>query len=181
MAYARRLGLSKAEQARFKAERRERDRQARLFWEGYEGRSLLAQIKENRRKEAERAAQQAEIQREQKEATKVAQHAQRMLAKTQAKLSIKRERHTPHEAIAYALQPMHIVARLNPNCYWCGLPFEETGSMRRTREHLVPKYYGGRDGHNIVQAHSRCNSQRGLSLNWVPFTEHGRLGECVIR
>ena len=64
-------------------------------------------------------------------------------------------------------------------CYWCGLPFSaDDPSMRRTREHLIPRSWGGHgvpDSH--VAAHQRCNNERGCNLDWTPFSEHGRLGE----
>ena len=65
-------------------------------------------------------------------------------------------------------------------CYWCGLPYDMADPrLSRTREHLVPRTFGGRGGHNIVGAHKSCNNKRGTAMNWVPFSAHGRRGECV--
>lgn len=176
MAYARRLGLSKAEQARFKGERRERDREHRLWWNA-EGPNIMARVRNSRREEAERIRQAGEARkaavetaRELKEAAKRTIHNQRMLAIEDARRA----------AGSLLLEERHIVARLNPDCYWCGLPFDAANpNMARSREHLIPRSLGGRDGHNIVAAHKICNNRRRSDLTWIPFSEHGRLGEIV--
>lgn len=66
-------------------------------------------------------------------------------------------------------------------CYWCGDPYSaDVPALRRTREHVLPKFHGGgNDEANIVGAHSACNQARGFKLDWVPFYRHGEQGMVV--
>ena len=66
-------------------------------------------------------------------------------------------------------------------CYWCGLPFEADYSpLNRTREHRIPRAFGGKDvPYNIVWAHRWCNSRRGTDAKWLPFSAHGMQGQIV--
>jgi hypothetical protein len=69
---------------------------------------------------------------------------------------------------------------LDPECYWCGLPFRHVHNSpwRRTREHIVPKTLGGSDApENVAEAHLYCNTRRGHDMSWVPFEEHKRRGQ----
>jgi hypothetical protein len=52
-------------------------------------------------------------------------------------------------------------------CYWCDQPVQlnihGNDAFAPTREHLIPKALGGRDvAENLVLAHRRCNSRRGI-------------------
>ena len=43
-------------------------------------------------------------------------------------------------------------------CWLCAGPFEATGPLRLTLEHLTPRSHGGTDDHgNIYLAHQQCN------------------------
>lgn len=69
-------------------------------------------------------------------------------------------------------------------CYWCGLPMKTAGpgSDRKTREHLLPRSWGGENGNgNIVAACAACNHARGVERNWVPFHVHQRVGWVLVR
>jgi len=58
-------------------------------------------------------------------------------------------------------------------CFWCGTLVKngQPGVVRgtdKTREHIVPKCYGGRGTSNLVVACRRCNNARGNDVFWQP-------------
>lgn len=76
----------------------------------------------------------------------------------------------------------HFIAKALPKhrfgvakkCYWCGVSLAYKGRFGPThasREHLVPRFYGGKMGANIAAACHRCNQVRGHETDWVPW--HG--------
>lgn len=57
-------------------------------------------------------------------------------------------------------------------CYWCGKPFaaDPFSPLRRTREHLIPKAFGGSGATtNTASSHARCNNLRGVNLLWQRY------------
>jgi 5-methylcytosine-specific restriction endonuclease McrA len=52
-----------------------------------------------------------------------------------------------------------IAALQGDRCFLCGGQMRERSAP--TRDHVVPKAKGGKDGGNILAAHSACNSKKG--------------------
>lgn len=64
-------------------------------------------------------------------------------------------------------------------CMWCGREYG-AGPDTRTREHIVPRYFGGSDEpQNIGWSHLACNRRRGHSERAIPYQVHQKLGEMV--
>lgn len=52
-------------------------------------------------------------------------------------------------------------------CVYCGRKFNAGGKLQRTRDHRVPKSWGGRGRRNMVAACLECNKEKGAKV-WQP-------------
>lgn len=62
--------------------------------------------------------------------------------------------------------------RRRKRCYWCNIKVSFVGGIdptRATREHLIPRSFGGGGGKNITVACARCNNARGTDSRWIPW------------
>lgn len=58
-------------------------------------------------------------------------------------------------------------------CVWCNIAvkYHGTGDTRATREHVMPKSYGGGGGPNVTMACFLCNNTRGRQTTWIPWEQ----------
>lgn len=54
-------------------------------------------------------------------------------------------------------------------CIWCGYAFYKDDDLKKTKEHIVPKEWGGRGRRNMAAAHRICNKERDRDVRWVPY------------
>lgn len=54
-------------------------------------------------------------------------------------------------------------------CAYCGRRFQGEGKLQRTRDHRVPKSWGGQGRRNMVAACLECNNEKGSTVWKVKY------------